>query len=106
MLGPIIFLVYINDLPKYIISQVRLFAGDTVICLTIDDKGDSEILQRGLDRPQAWENKLRMEFNPSKCQVIGAAQSRTPPDTQYILHDQALEIVSSARYLGWISPAT
>ena len=41
-----------------------------------------------------------MEFNPSKCQVIRVTSSRTPLQTQYILHGQVLETVSSARYLG------
>ena len=41
-----------------------------------------------------------MEFNPSKCQVIRVTSSRTPINTQYILHGQVLEAVSSARYLG------
>ena len=41
-----------------------------------------------------------MEFNPSKCQVIKVTASRTPLQTQYILHGQVLEAVSSARYLG------
>ena len=49
VLGPILFLVYINDFRKDIISQVRLFAVDTAIHLTLDDKGDSEILQKYLD---------------------------------------------------------
>ena len=47
-----------------------------------------------------------MEFNPSKCQVVRVTSSRDPLQTQYILHGQVLEAVSSARYLGWISPAT
>ena len=41
-----------------------------------------------------------MEFNPSKRLVIRVMASRTPLQTQYILHRQVLEAVSSARYLG------
>ena len=41
-----------------------------------------------------------MEFNPSKCQVIRVTTSRTPFNTEYILHGQVLEVVTSARYLG------
>ena len=41
-----------------------------------------------------------MEFNPSKCQVIRVTTSRTPFNTEYILHSQVLEVVTSASYLG------
>ena len=78
VLGPILFLVYINDFPQDIVSQVRLFADDTAIYLTLEDKGDSDTLQRDLDRLQEWESKWDMEFNPSKCQVIRVTSSRTP----------------------------
>ena len=102
VMGPILFIVYINDHPQGIISQVRLFTDDTAIYmyLTVENKNDSEILQRDLDRLQAWERKWDMEFNPSKYQVIRVTKARTPLDTQYILHGQVLEVVSSARYLG------
>ena len=53
----------------------------------------------------AWEAKWDIEFNPSKYQVIRVTSSRTPLQTQYILHGQVLEVVSSARYLVLISPA-
>ena len=100
VLGPILFLAYINDLPQDIVSQVRLFADDTAIYLTLEHKHDSDTLQTDLDRLQAWEAKWDMEFNPSKCQVIRVTTSRTPLQTQYILHGQVLEVVDCARYLG------
>ena len=78
VLGPILFLAYINDLPQDIVSQVRLFADDTAIYLTLEHKHDSDTLQTDLDRLQAWEAKWDMEFNPSKCQVIRVTTSRTP----------------------------
>ena len=99
VLGLILFLICINDLLQDIISQVRLFADDTAIYLTIENKNDSETLQRDLGRLQAWESKNHME-----CRVIRMTTARTPIDTQYIMHCQVLEVHSSARYLGWISP--
>ena len=66
VLGPILFLAYINDLPDNITSQVRLFADDTVVYAAILRMDDSLALQRDLDTLQTWENK----FNPSKCQVL------------------------------------
>ena len=100
VVGPILFLVYINDLPQDIVSQVRLFADDTAIYLTLEEKGDSDQLQRDLDRLQKWKARWDMEFSPSKCQVIRVTISMTPLQTQYILHGQVLEAVSTTRYLG------
>ena len=100
VLGLILFLVYINDLPDDIVSQVRLFADDTAIYLTLENKSDSDKLQRDLDKLQTWEARWDTEFNPFKCQVVRVTSSRNPLQTQYILHGQVLEAVSSARYLG------
>ena len=98
LLGPILFLVYINDLSDDIASQVHLFVDDTAIYLTLENQSDSGKLQRDVHKLQTWEARWDMEFNPSKCQVVRVTSSRTPLQTQYILHGQVLETVSSARY--------
>ena len=41
-----------------------------------------------------------MEFHPGKCQVIRVTKSTKPLDTNYYLHGQKLDVVSSAKYLG------
>ena len=48
VLGPLMFLIFINDLPCYVKSRVRLFANDTVIYLTIKSEGDCRQLQDDL----------------------------------------------------------
>ena len=45
-----------------------------------------------------------MEFNPSKCQVVRVTTARIVNNIVYTLHVQILEVVTSARYLGWTSP--
>ena len=65
VLGPILFLIYINDLPDTITSKVRLFADDTALYLTIEGEKDSATLQHDLDKLSVWERQWDMEFNPS-----------------------------------------
>ena len=100
VLGPILFLVYINDLPDKVTSQVRLFADDTAMYLTMEGAKNSSVLQQDLDRLSVWESDWDMEFNPSKCQVVQVAGSRKPVSATYVLHGVALETVTCARYLG------
>ena len=102
VLGPILFLAYtcINDLPdSRISSQVRLFADDTALYLTIKGEEDSSALQTDLDLLSVWEKKWDMQFNPSKCQVVQVTGSKSPIKSEYILHGQVLETVACARYL-------
>ena len=94
VLGPLLFLLYINDLPHDNQSQIRLFADDTAVYLTVRNNSDSNILQADLDRLEIWERTWDMEFNPSKCQVLHISKSRHPVSTQYSLHtcNQALRV--------------
>ena len=67
VLGPILFLVLINDLPEHIKSKVRLFADDTAVYLAVSNLEHAQILQEDLDRLAKWSLEWDMEFNPSKC---------------------------------------
>ena len=100
VLGPILFLIYINDLPDSTMSKVRLFADDTAIYLAVSSLEDAQILQQDLDHLHEWELEWDMEFNPSKCVVIHVTRSRTPIPSQYLLHGQVLESVAGSKYLG------
>ena len=100
VLGPILFLIYINDLPDEVCSQVRLFADDTALYLTMESEDSGPTLQSDLDILSMWETRWDMEFNPSKCQVVHVAGSKRPEKRDYILHSQVLESVTCAKYLG------
>ena len=50
VLGPILFLLYIKDLPVNIHSEVRLFTDDTAVYLTINSKADCQTLQQDLHK--------------------------------------------------------
>ena len=70
VLGPCLFLLYINDLPKGLTSTTRLFADVMVRYKQINKAGDQQDLQRDLDRLAYHKNKWLMSFHPDKCKVL------------------------------------
>ena len=100
VLGPLLFLAYINDLPQNINSKVRLFADDTAIYLAWTSANQSVTLQNDLKRLEKWESEWDMEFNPSKCTSYPRHKKETSYSHQLLLHGVQLESVSSAKYLG------
>ena len=101
VLGPILFLAYINDLPQYTRhSQVRLFADDTIVYITVSSTDDCQQLQDDLKSLEVWEKEWLMEFHPAKCNVIRITRKKNRVSFPYKLHGQVLEDVNSAKYLG------
>ena len=66
----------------------------------MESEDDGSALQNDLDILSVWETRWDMEFNPSKCQVVHVSGSKRPVKRDYILHDQVLESVTCAKYLG------
>ena len=102
VLGPLLFLSYINDLPDVVTScNTRLFADDALLYRTINSNHDQTELQADLDRLAEWEKIWLMDFNPSKCTTLRmSANKQLTIPSNYILHGETLENVTSAKYLG------
>ena len=102
VLGSVLFLIFINGLPDNIRSSVRLFADDCVLYRNIKSPIDCQILQYDLNSLSQWETDWQMKFNVAKCHSMRV--TRHLPDKQilfdYTLHQQKLEQVQSAKYLG------
>ena len=67
MLGPILFILYVNDFPDIIKSALRIFADDAKIYQTTDK---SDILQDDLQNSDSWADKWELEFSINKCGVM------------------------------------
>ncbi len=92
VLGPCLFLFYINNIPNNITSRVRLFANDTVMYLTIRSITDGNTLQSDLQKLAEWERKWQMEFHPGKCQVLSITRNKHIIEHEYTLHGKKLEL--------------
>ena len=100
VLGPILFLCHINDLPSTVTSQVRMFADDCLVYRTITAEQDHLLLQKDLEALDCWANMWGMIFNPTKCYIMRNSRSRTPSTYTYTLCNHPLEQVTENPYLG------
>ena len=66
VLGPILFLIHINDLPKAVSSSVRLFADDCLLYRRIRTRDDHTRLQKDLESLEKWAKENGMSFNAKK----------------------------------------
>ena len=71
VLGPVLFLIYINDLPDNIRSSVHMFAGECVLYMNIHSLQDCLILQEDLTSLGQWEAYWQMKFIAIDCMFGG-----------------------------------
>ena len=100
VLGPLLFNLFINDMPSHVKSQMRLFADDALLYRRIDSANDQKILQEDLSALQHWADTWGMRFNPKKCYVMRIARSSKPLTKIYTLMNHPLEQVQNSKYLG------
>lgn len=101
ILGPILFLIYINDLPNVIrYSNISLFADDTKFFMNINGIQDCNKVQRDLESVYEWSKTWLMKFNTSKCKVLSITRKTIPTIFPYNINGEELERVDSINDLG------
>ena len=70
VLGPVLFLIFINDLDIGVSSDVLKFADDTKLFREVASKQDSICMKEDLNRLVEWAGIWQMQFNESKCKVM------------------------------------
>ena len=97
VLGPILFLCHINDIPDAVKSSVRLLADDCLLYREINSQNDHNKLQKDLENLAKWAKNWGMKFNATKCYIMSIKKKT---HTFYQLGGHILEQVDSNPYLG------
>ena len=100
VLGPLLFLIFINDIHDNIDSQMRLFADDCLVYRIINSPNNCLKLQEDLSLLCDWESEWQMEFNKSMCYVLYMSRKKHSIGTFYYLQDAPVEISTKQIYLG------
>ena len=90
VLGPTLFLIYINDIVLNVKSEIRLFADDVLLYRAIRNPKDHEILQEDLNK---WVNVWLMEFNIPKCSILQITTHLTKRNFTYKMNNIPLNTV-------------
>ena len=98
VLGPILFLIYINDLDDSITSNVLKFADDTKLFRKVNTDGDKQHLQNDLDSLVKWSDKWQMLFNFGKCKCLHTGHGNL--NVNYKMGDTVLGTTVKEKDLG------
>jgi len=102
VLGPLLFLLYINDFPEGVSSTVRLYADDALLYRVIRTREDIQALQQDLNILLQWSTDWQMVFNLDKCEHLQISLKRHSITSQYTLSGSPIKCVPSIKYLGVI----
>ena len=101
VLGPILFIIYINDLLDNISSNELLFADDTKIFAGIKSREDAETLQADINNLEKWSQTWLLSFNPKKCHVLTLGKFDNIRHTKrYTMYASEIEHVFDEKDLG------
>ncbi|MCG8049110.1 MAG: reverse transcriptase domain-containing protein [Candidatus Thiodiazotropha endolucinida] len=102
ILGPLLFLLYINDIVTEIGSNIRLFADDTSLYIVVDNPNTAaEVLNTDLDKISNWARSWLVKFNPSKNESLVITRKHNKPQHPPVfMSDQQINEVQFHKHLG------
>jgi len=98
VLGPLLFVIYINDLDVDMVSKICKFADDTKLNKCVNCLKDAEDLREDLRKLDEWASKWQMQFNKDKCTVMHLGKSNS--QFEYMIGNDILKKTIKEKDLG------
>ena len=107
VLGPLLFLIYINDLEKNIKSKIRFFADDTMLYSIVKDPvTTANNLNDDLETIRRWAHQWKMEFNPDPTkqatELLFSTKNKPPYHPPLVFNGHVVNRVNEQKHLGLI----
>ena len=107
VLGPLLFIIYVNDIPDVAPCHIKLFADDTKIAHKAVTPADDGVLQHALNKLWAWSIENRLPFNACKSKVLKISCSeRVEMRVPFFLGPDAIDFCFQERDLGVLMTPT
>jgi ribonuclease P/MRP protein subunit RPP40 len=100
VLGPVLFIIFINDLDERILNKLLKFADDTKLIGEVNCMEKRDELQQDLDKLIDWSILWQMSFNIEKCKVMHLGHGNK--EYKYLMNGKELQTVMEERDLGVI----
>lgn len=100
-LGPLLFLVFINDLPQCLCNtKCLMFADDIKIYLNVKNLRDCSLVQMDVDNLILWSERHHLYFNIDKCSVVSYTRSKNVIKYNYVMKEQTILRKTEVKDLG------
>ena len=101
VLGPLLFILYVNDLDSVVKkSTIKLFADDVLLYAPADTKQECSALQNDLNAIFNWTIRWQLKLNIAKCEALAITNKRKPISFTYSINGQSLSWNDPVKYLG------
>ncbi|CAB3980151.1 Hypothetical predicted protein [Paramuricea clavata] len=102
ILGPLLFIWYINDLPDVVSKDtlVYLFADDTKLVRINNSPSDVREIQDDITKVSSWTNQWSLKLNFEKCESLSVTRNRQPVNSVYAINGKPISKTISQKDLG------
>ena len=103
VLGPVLFLIYINTMPDKIASKIYLFDDDAKLYRQIEDKSDVTRIHEDLQSLETWSVRSLLSFNIDKCDHMTIGNKKLDMERTYKINGENIKEVQLEKDLGiWL----
>ena len=101
VLGPLLFLIYVNDLASIVKhSTVKMFADDVLLYAPANTLKECSSLQNDLTAISSWASRWQLKLNPTKCEALMITNKRKPIPFTYPINYQPISWSNPVKYLA------